>query len=339
LDSKSFLMYKSFKGKKLGKILGIIIVSIFLLIFLVHFSYSSFPVETKKTDANILTVEGWLPAAALEKVKNEFQHDGYDMIITGLNSEENYYKVFMNGYLIFYPNIRSTAGQAADFHIIEVNAFSELEGKGQSHFNFFVNDSLIADFSASRQKKKYEIKWKGKLEDIDSIMIQFDNDRVGKWGDRNLYVKEIIIDHEITIPYKYNSVYNIGSLDSKNRIINNFKSNAEQTRTELISMGVDPSRIVAVPGEKTNINRTLKSALAFRDWLKNSKYAVKGINIISSGPHAKRSLMIYNKFLGKNYKVGIIVLPYFDNPHFPKIIIELREFFGLVYYWVILRFY
>ena len=333
-------MYKPFKGKKLLKILGIIFASVLLLIFLVHFFYSTFPEKTKKTNANILTVEGWLPAPALENVKNEFQHEGYDkLIITGLNSPRNYYQVSMNGYLIFYPNIKSTRTQSDDFHIIEVNAFSELGGEGRAHFNFFVNNSLVGDFFASKQKKKYGIKWKGKLEDIDSVMIQFDNDRVSKRGDRNLYVKEIIIDHKIIIPYLYNSVYDIGLLDGKNKIINNFSSNAEETRNELIRMGVDPSRIIAVPGEGTNINRTLKSALTFRNWLKTSKCTVKGINLISSGPHARRKWMIYSKILGKDYKVGIIVLPYFDNPHFPKIIIELREFFGLFYYWIILIFY
>ena len=135
-------------------------------------------------------------------------------------------------------------------------------------------------------------------------------------------------------------MYDIGSLDGKNRIINNFNSNSEETRNELIRLGVDSSRIAAVPGEKTYINRTLKSALAFRDWLKASKCTVKGINIISFGPHARRKYMIYNKVLGKNYSVGIIYFPDFNNPDLLKNIVkELREFFGLVYYWIILTFY
>jgi hypothetical protein len=105
-------------------------------------------------------------------------------------------------------------------------------------------------------------------------------------------------------------------------------------------MGVDPSRIIAVPGEGTNINRTLKSALAFRDWLKASKCTVKGINLISFGPHARRKWMIYNKILGKKYSVGIIYFPDLDNSNLLKNIIkELREFFGLVYYRIILIFY
>jgi hypothetical protein len=334
-------MYKPSKKRKFGKILGIIFASGFLLVFLVHFSYSGFPAKTKKTDANILLVEGFLSTQALEKAKNEFQHDGYDMlIITGLNFPGNYYGVSSDGYLIFYPNIIFTGDQADDFHIIEANAFSELGGENSAHFNFFVNNSLVADFFAGKQKKKYGIRWKGNLEDIDSVMIQFDNDKFGKWGDRNLYVKEIVIDHKIIIPFLYNSVYEIGSLDGKNRIINNFNSNAEQTRNELIRMGVDPSRIVAVPAEGTNINRTLKSALAFRDWLKASKCTVKGINLIIFGPHARRKYMIYNKILGKDYNVGIIYLPDYDNNNFLREIVkELREFFGLVYYRIILIFY
>ena len=335
------LMNQLLRGKKLIKISGIIFLSCFLVVFMVHLFFSGFPEKTKKTNANILTVEGFLPEPALEKVKAEFQHAGYDkLIITGLNYPGNYYQVSMNGYLIFYPKIKFTNTHADDFHIIEVNAFSELGGKNCAHFNFFVNDSLVGDFYAGKLKKKYGVSWKGNLEDIDSVMIQFDNDRVDNWGDRNLYVKEIIIDHRITIPYIYNSVYDIGLADGKRRIINNFSSNAEQSRNELIRMSVNPSRIVAVFQEGNYINNTLKSALAFRDWLKESKIGVKGINIISFGPHARRKYMIYNKILGKNYRVGIIYFPDYKNrDSLQNVLNELREFFGLVYYWVILRFY
>ena len=334
-------MYKPSRKKKFGKALGTIFASGFLLIFLVHFFYSGFPEKTKKTDANILIVEGYLPTPALEKVKNEFQHEGYDMlIITGLNFPDNYYQVSSDGYLIFYPKFIFTGTQAHGSHIIEVNAFSELGCGERAHFNFFVNDSLFADFFARKREKKYGIRWKGRLEDIDSLMIQFDNDRVSKRGDRNLYVKEIIIDHKIIIPYLYNSVYDIGSLDGENKIINNFSSNAEETRNDLIGMGVDSSRILAIPGEGTYINRTLKSAITLRDWLISSKIKVRGINMISFGPHARRKWMIYSIILGRDYNVGIISFPDFNKPDFlENIIIELREFFGLVYYWIILIFY
>lgn len=341
MNSKSSSMNKLFRKRKLLTICGIIVSSGFLLIFLVHFAYSKYPAKTNKRDANILIIEGWLPAQTLEKAKNEFQQDGYDLLITtGLNFPGNYFQVSMDGYLIFYPGNRFAGNQKDDSHIIEVNVFSDLGGTGSAHFNFFVNKSLIADFTLGKRKKKYGIRWQGKLEAIDSIMIQFDNDRVGEWGDRNLYVKEVIIDHNIVIPYQFNSAYDIGAPDGIDRFLNNFKSNAEITRNELIRMGVDSSKITAVPGEKTYVNRTLRSVLAVRNWLKTSKYNVKGINILSSGPHARRKYMIYDKILGKDTRVGIIYIPDINKHGFIKAIInELREFFGMVYYWIILLFY
>jgi hypothetical protein len=334
-------MQKLFNEKKKYRISGIIFDACFLFVCLIHIFYSRFPEKTQRINANILTVEGFLPKPALEKVKNEFLQGGYNkLIITGLNFPGKYYEISMNGYLIFYPDSIPAGTQTDNLHTIEVNAFSEMGGKNRAHFNLIVNDSLIADFYAGKQKRIYSARWKGKLENIDSVMIQFDNDRADKWGDRNLYVKEIIIDHKIIIPYQYNSVYETGPVFRKRRITNNFSSNAEESRIGLIRLNIDPSDVVAVSGEGNYINNTLKSALAFRDWLKASKYDVKGINLISFGPHARRKYMIYNKILGKYYNVGRIYYPYNKYRDSLKTILnELREFFGMVYYRIILIFY
>jgi hypothetical protein len=169
-------------------------------------------------------------------------------------------------------------------------------------------------------------------------MVQFDNDRFDEHGDRNLYVKEIVFDHKIHIPYQHNSVYDIGELDGKRRFNNNFNSHAELAKNALLSLGIDSSLILAIPGKNVRINRTLSSALAFRDWLKTSNIEVKGINIVTEGTHARRTWMTYNKILKGNYKIGIISLPeYKEHPSWKyKVFNTLREAIGLVYYWFIL---
>ena len=86
-------------------------------------------------------------------------------------------------------------------------------------------------------------------------------------------------------------------------------SNAEFAKNRLLSMGIDSSLLIAIPGNKVKINRTLTSALAFRDWLKSTNIDIKGINIISMGTHARRTWMTYNKILNEKYKIGIISLP------------------------------
>ena len=115
-------------------------------------------------------------------------------------------------------------------------------------------------------------------------------------------------------------------------------SHAELARNELISLGLDSSLVLAVPGKKVWINRTLSSALAFRDWLEASEIEVKGINIVTIGTHARRTWMTYNKILDKKYKIGIISLPDYreHSSRKYKVLKTLRESLGLVYYWFLL---
>jgi hypothetical protein len=293
---------------------------------------------TKRVKANILLVEGWLPPYAIEMAYKEFKNNGYSEIITtGLNSPD-YYMVYTNGFLKFYPGKNLSAGNEFQDHIIEVDAYSQLSGENSSKFNFFINDSLIAGFTAEKRKRKFSINWYGKLTGIDSVMIQFINDEVGSFGDRNLFVKEIIIDKEIEVPYKNNSVFEISNLNGEKRIINNFTSYAQLARTRLMFLGIDSSLITAIPGKRVKTNRTLTSALAFRDWLSNSSTEVNGINIITTGTHARRTWMTYNRILNANYKIGVISLQD-NNERYSrkyKVYKTLRESVALIYYWVIL---
>jgi hypothetical protein len=302
------------------------------------YSISSRLSETKRVDANILVIEGWLPPYAIEMAYNEFLNHNYDKVITTGIKISGYYQLSQNGYLIFHSGDILKQSGTNDQHIIETDAYSELGGQERAHFNVFINDTVIGSFFAERNKSKYPISWNGDLSGIDSVMVQFDNDRFNDISDRNLYVREIIFDHLIHVSYQHNSEYDIGTLDGKNRIINNFNSHAELARNKLISLGLDSSRILSLPGKKVSINRTLSSALAFRDWLKKSDIEVKGINIVTMGTHAKRTLMTYNKILDKNYEIGIISLPNYREraSRKYKVFKTLRESVGIIYYWFIL---
>jgi hypothetical protein len=322
----------------------IIIVFLFFcflsgLIFLpVIYSLSNHLSKTERVNANILLVEGWLPVYAVEEAYNEFQNNDYAHIITtGLKSPD-YYFMGMNGYLIFYPERVISSDNELPVHLIAVDAYSELGGKNSSRFNVYVNDSLISDFTAEKTRRKYTVPWKGKLTNIRSVMVQFYNDEEGNFGDRNLYVKEVIIDDRIKIPYQYNSDYDIEKLDGKYMISNNFSSDAQLARSRLILLGIDSALVTSIPGNIAKINRTLTSALAFRDWLKTTDIEIKGINIVTMGTHARRTWMTYNKILKKSYGIGIISLPDRKDSHSRrhKIIKTLRETLGLVYYWIIL---
>jgi hypothetical protein len=330
--------------RKIITITLIVVVSVsgFILIRTAFNSAQLFLSKTQKIKANLLIVEGWLPDYALEMACNEFRSNNYDLIVTtGIKSSDlDYCTVASNGYLIFYPHFKSILNNDIGHHTIEVTAHSMMNGNYCAHFNFFVNDSLVADFKADKRERKYGINWEGPLKNIDSLMIQFDNDLWDDFGDRNLYVKEIIIDHKIIIPYQFHSELDIGLLDGKERIVNNFDSNAELCRNRLIAYGIDSTLVVAVPAKKVYINRTLTSVLAFRNWIKSTDRRVTGINIISLGVHSRRTWISYKKVLGKSYDIGIISLPENGNHKSgrPRVFAILYEVFGIIYYWIILNF-
>jgi hypothetical protein len=266
--------------------------------------------KSEHVDANILLVEGWLPDNALMTAYEEFEKNGYEHIITtGINASQDCFNIHSNGFLIFYTGKWLPVSDSTAAHTIEVDAFSELGGTGRAHFNLFVNNRAAGDFYAEKGRGKYMITWEGNLSGIDSVMVQFDNDRMDESGDRNLYVRKIIIDNSVMIPYLNNSVYDISTSDVHIRMVNTITSGADYARARLILAGIDSSMITAVPAKKVKINRTLTSALAFRDWLKTSNIRVNGINIISMGPHSRRTWMTYSKVLSAQYDIGIISVP------------------------------
>lgn len=326
------------RKKKLVVIIITICCSSIIIFFTFIFSFSDYLSKTERVSANLLIVEGWLPPYAIEMAYNEFKTHDYDFIITTGIKNSEYYLVYTNGYLIFNTSYIINGSGRKGEHTIEIEAFSELDKENCAHFNVFVNDSIAGSFFADNKKRKYEVTWNGELEKIDSVMVQFDNDIVNEYGDRNLYIKEIIFDHKIHIPYQNNSEYDINEPDGVRRFNNNYSSFAELARNRLLSLGLDSSLVVAIPGERVRINRTLTSVLAFRDWLKQSDIEIKGINVITMGTHARRTWMTYNKILNNRYDIGIISLPDYLNSFSEKrkLLKTFRETLGIIYYWVLL---
>ena len=321
----------------------IVLISVLILGYVIlkpAFNYlSGYLSKSEQVSANVLIVEGWLPDYALEMAYKEFRENKYDNIITtGIKSTSEYFNLAEDGFLIFYPKNSLPGINYTGPHSIDVEAFSELGGENRAHFNLYINDSLAADFFAEKRKKVFSINWNGDLKEIDSIMVEFTNDFMGDFGDRNLFIKDIKIDNKIPIPFLNNSVYEVTYPDGKRRIINNYISNAELAKKRLVILGMDSSLITAVSGDKVRINRTLTSALAFRDWLKTADINIKGIKIISLGTHARRTWMTYNRVLNEKYKIGIISLPdyKYNRSKIVRFLKTIRETLGIIYYWFIL---
>ena len=310
------------------------LVCICFLLFLI----STYLSKTQKVNANVLLVEGWLPADGIKTALDEFKKGGYDLIVTtGMRPVFEGCILYENGYLVFLTRDRLHNHKESGNHTIEVDAFSSTGGDNSAKFNLFVNNSYIDSYTADKKKRKYFCHWKGELDAIDSVTVQFLNDKHSEFLDRNLYVSRIVIDDSVIIPALHYSEFDRGQWDGKQRVSNKADSNAEQARNLLLSLGVDPSSVISVPGNRVKINRTLTSALAMRDWLSSSDVKVRGINIISLGPHARRTWMTYHKILDKEYNIGIISLPEPKKQSLSRFFFKtIREGVAIVYYWILL---
>ena len=272
---------------------------------------SDFLSRSQVADANVLILEGWLHDDAIEMLKQEILKTDYDLIIASgvKTSDLDFFKLPMNGHLIFYTKSQMSGDTVKKDHLIEITSKSKMGGIYQCHFNFYINDSIVADFVTDEHPGKTSLVWNGSLRDIDSLMVQFTNDMFDENGDRDLFVKEIIIDKQMIIPYQHNSVYDIGAIGGGNRTLNAYESHPQIIRNKIISFGLDSAKVVALTTKMTTFNRTLVSALAVREWLKSSGQSVKGINVVSRGIHSRRTLITYQRVLNKTKNVGIISLP------------------------------
>jgi uncharacterized SAM-binding protein YcdF (DUF218 family) len=81
---------------------------------------------------------------------------------------------------------------------------------------------------------------------------------------------------------------------------------AEYAAALLKQLGVKPSRIVAVSKEAARRDRTYASAVAVRDWLRQSGLPVKSLDVFSLGPHARRTQWLFRMAIGDKVRVGVI---------------------------------
>ena len=85
-----------------------------------------------------------------------------------------------------------------------------------------------------------------------------------------------------------------------------YRSVAERAADYLVAKGLPASAVRAVPGEVSVHDRTFWSAMAVREWARDSGTRVIAIDVFSEGAHARRSRLLYQKAFGPDVKVGVL---------------------------------
>jgi hypothetical protein len=88
--------------------------------------------------------------------------------------------------------------------------------------------------------------------------------------------------------------------------LSEYRNFADLACLTLRKLGLDSSRVVAVPAPQVNKDRTYASSVALRQWFDARGYPVTSVNVFSLGCHSRRSQILFAKALGKKIDVGVI---------------------------------
>ena len=95
-----------------------------------------------------------------------------------------------------------------------------------------------------------------------------------------------------------------------------FHSYSELTANRLYKKGFTTNQILIATSSLKKKDRTYLAAIALKKMLKENKIKEKNLHLITIGPHGRRSRLLFQKALGKEYQIGITSLP--DTSYDPK---------------------
>jgi hypothetical protein len=106
----------------------------------------------------------------------------------------------------------------------------------------------------------------------------------------------------------HRTVYVVGGPLERGEPLSEYRSYAELGAASLLRMGMSNDVVQAVPAAYVRQDRTFAAAVALEKWLRQHNSIPRTINVISVGPHARRSRLLFQIAFGSGTQVGIIAI-------------------------------
>jgi uncharacterized SAM-binding protein YcdF (DUF218 family) len=111
----------------------------------------------------------------------------------------------------------------------------------------------------------------------------------------------------------YDKLFATGIPLERGAPLSEYKNYAYIAAATLVKLGLSTNDVQAVPTGPTRRDRTYAMALSLKKWLREHDMAPTKVNLMTGGPHARRSRLMFQKALGKGVTVGVIAIP--DNDY------------------------
>jgi hypothetical protein len=104
----------------------------------------------------------------------------------------------------------------------------------------------------------------------------------------------------------YVKMFTVGADSLKRKNLEEGDSIAVECATRLKWLGMDMSLVQPVSANINYRNRTYQSAVALREWAERNDVPIKSFNLVTLGPHARRSRFLFEEAFRDQATVGII---------------------------------
>ena len=139
----------------------------------------------------------------------------------------------------------------------------------------------------------------------------------------------------------YPRIYTTGGpVEGDGEYSNDFNTSASVGAGRLRAAGLPANVIQMVPARLVGRDRTFASAVALRDWFRDNHLPVQAFNVVTEGPHARRTRLLFQEAFGPGVQVGVIAVqnPDYDPAHWWRYSEGVREAIGEALAYVYARF-
>ena len=141
----------------------------------------------------------------------------------------------------------------------------------------------------------------------------------------------------------YDKLFVTGMPLTEGALLSEYKTYAARGAAILLKLGMSTNFVQAVPALQVQQDRTYAMAKGLQRWLRDHGMSPTKVNLMSVGPHARRSRLLFEKALGEGVAVGITAVPCrdFDPAHWWRSSQGVRDVIGetLAYAYARLLFY
>jgi uncharacterized SAM-binding protein YcdF (DUF218 family) len=133
-----------------------------------------------------------------------------------------------------------------------------------------------------------------------------------------LVVEGWVTDHALeavvaeTFRNHYDKVFVTGGPLESGAPLAEYKTFAERGAAILVKLGLGTNVVQAIPAPLVRQDRTYAGALTLKVWLREHRMSPTKLNLVTEGPHARRSRLLFEKALGPGVKVGVVAIPSLD---------------------------